>query len=315
MKSWLPNDQLRNQNYQKVIIHDNFNAIRRYAKYIYETDRDKDLNLLIQNALLNFNGRFTVLFYDNIALISTCMGSAQTNALVEVLAKKECKAIIKIGTTSALHEDLEEGDIIIPYGALIDEGATYWREVKYFHDVGKFKNKNFAKSYLEKKKFVKCNSDLRDLLIKKTNAYIKKINENENDIIKLWTDKEISNQCVWSVDSYECFDSSPYLYSHCNKQDYTIQEFLTDSFEKINLIGVEMECAALFSSSKTLNIPAASLIIVSRSRERLLYNNVKSNQKKKFNIPEKIELRNIRRKEFVELHCFKIANSVLKDLS
>ena len=104
--SMLPDGQ-----YDRVIVHDNYEALARFAKSIGKSH-------LARTALAEFNGRFIRFWYGGATFIASGMGSAQTNCLVESLAKRGCKRIIKVGTCSALDSRLREGDIIVPRAAL-----------------------------------------------------------------------------------------------------------------------------------------------------------------------------------------------------
>jgi len=90
----------------------------------------------------------------------------------------------------------------------------------------------------------------------------------------------IENPFVWSVDSYDCFDQSPGLYSKVDGKTYEVEEFFLHQPIPINLLGVEMECSSLFSAAtaQKRKIPAAALIVVSRTREFLISENVSKNE-------------------------------------
>ncbi|MFX1256640.1 MAG: hypothetical protein ACFFAN_02185 [Promethearchaeota archaeon] len=321
---------LKQIKYQKVIIHDNVEAIYRYFLYLINTTTDlyekEKLKKEIKNGLKDSLSRYYVFQHNGITFISSGMGSAQTNILVELLKKNDCKAIIKIGTCSALDDNLQEGAIIVPYGAIIDEGATHWRSIKRIHDKKEFfvlktsnsyknlrnKLKNITKEYFKKKSFVKCNTRLRQKLIEA-------LKESKYEFIN---NTKFPNICVWSVDSYDCFDSSPKFYSQLNKEVYEINKFLskTNPTEKVRIIGVEMECSSLFSSSNSLNIPAAAYIIVSRNRNRLLFDNreffkVKDMCLNKVDNLEQINEPEQRKIELIhesEKKCFRFSVEILK---
>ncbi len=67
---------------------------------------------------------------------------------------------------------------------------------------------------------------------------------------------------VWSVDAYENFDICTDLYTN-------LQE---------DIVGVEMECSALFSSSQRHKLPAASILVATRTLNDLLNKFNKNNE-------------------------------------
>lgn len=134
-------------NYEKVIIHDNFKALERFANA-------NMFGKIAHYGLRHFNGRFIVFYFNSITLISTGMGSAQTNCLVELLKERGCRVIVKVGTCSALDSRLCECDILIPDGALIDEGASYWQKVKQDHDRRYFYSQSSVDKYITDRDFV-----------------------------------------------------------------------------------------------------------------------------------------------------------------
>jgi len=240
-------------NYRHVVIHDNFEALYRFA-------RKNGMERTAAAALLGFNGRFTVFQWRNVALIGTGMGSAQTNCLVESLSERGCQAIVKIGTCSALHSALCEGDIIVPTGALVDEGATSWVNVKRRHDSGGFEDKAKVREYIEAKELATASPTSRQELFA------------EGCKLGLPIKREFDNPTVWSVDSYGCFDGSAGLYSKVDNVTYSVGVFGSPGTRSpAMLLGVEMECSALFARSLSLNPPidSAALIVVSRTLKRL----------------------------------------------
>ena len=284
--------------YEKVIIHDNFQALFRFAK-----GKGKREEYAALRGLMAFNGRFIVFNIDNVSFISTCMGSGQTSCLVEALQKNNCNVIVKVGTCSALDNDLKEADIIVPYGALVDEGATYWRQVKKNHDKGKYQTQAPVDGYIASKKLIRPDKDLRTKLIE----HVRKSEQRS----KLKS-KQQDKKCVWSVDSYDCFDGSYELYSKVNgEEQYIVEDFLSGNKARIGIVGVEMECSSLFASAQDLNIPAAALIVVSQSRERLLRNNVPKSKWVRYKIGDlkpwdEQEIQNVERK------CVEIASEIVK---
>lgn len=283
--------------YEKVIIHDNFQALYRFAK-----SKGKERTAL--GGLIAFNGRFIAFNIDNVSFISTGMGSAQTSCLVEALGKSNCQIIVKVGTCSALGRTLEEADIIVPCAALVDEGATYWRQVKKSHDQGKYQTQASVNSYIDSKKLVRPDKELRKKLIERV---------QESELKNKLKTKELEKKCVWSVDSYDCFDGSYELYSKVNGEDqYTLQDFHSGSSVRMGIVGVEMECSALFASAHDLNMPAAALIVVSRAKKRLLKQNVPAHERAKYGIGN-IGCRNDQEIQEIELGCIEVAMDVVRN--
>lgn len=70
------------------------------------------------------------------------------------------------------------------------------------------------------------------------------------------------NFTIWSVDAYENFDICTDLYTNLKR----------------DIVGVEMECSALFSSSKRHEIPVATVLVVARSLNDLLNKFNKKNE-------------------------------------
>jgi len=285
-------------NYTKAVIHDNFEALYRFA----ESNKQERLAL---GALIAFNGRFVAFEHNDVAFVSTGMGSAQTNCLVESLKEKNCQAVIKVGTCSALDSKLKEGDVIVPYGAVVDEGATYWRKVKKAHDQGEYEKGKAVAAYVTSKQIVLADNTLRRQLIhavanNKLRARLKSSTEQRN--------------CVWSVDSYDCFDGSYKLYSQINGLKWTLNNFFTgQSINDINIVGVEMECSALFASAHQLGIAAAAIIVVSRDRKRLLWSNVLKGQRSKYDL-NRIEPRKVRTTQEAELNALYLAVKTIRQL-
>ncbi len=281
--------------YERVVIHDNFLALNRFAK-------SKGKKHLILSSLKAFNGRFIAFYIDGVSFISTCMGSAQTNCLVEALAKNGCKVIVKVGTCSALDSDLKEADIIVPCGALIDEGATYWRKVEENNDLGIYQSQKQVDRYISAKEIVSSDRQLRKRIIESV-----KESKQKDKLITRCQDK----QFVWSVDSYDCFDRSYELWSKVNSKEYKLKNFHSRDEARVGIAGVEMECSALFASAQDLCIPAVALIIVARSRERLLYNNVPKSKWARFKISN-VKPRDEQKIQVVERVSIRIAMEVVK---
>jgi len=284
-------------NYDGVIIHDNFKALERFA-------RSKGAQAAACHGLNTFNGRFIVFQIDGVSFISTGMGSAQTNSLVESLSERKCRIIVKIGTCSALDDRLCEGDVIVPCGALMDEGATPWRLVKKRHGSEDFNVPNSERGYLQNKQFVIPDTDLREKL---------KAQCTEN---KIPYQSDIANPCVWSVDAYDCFDGSPQLYSQVNGQQYVLRELFSENQDSMSIVGVEMECSALFASAHDLGIFAAALIVVSRTRHRLIANsNSRLQEQEQYNdiTADDLPVRDRNLIQQRELNCIQIALEVVTE--
>jgi uridine phosphorylase len=75
-----------------------------------------------------------------------------------------------------------------------------------------------------------------------------------------------SNFAIWSVDAYENFDICTDLYTN-------LQE---------DIVGVEMECSALFSSSQRHKLPVAAILVVTRTLNDLLNKFNKRNEVLKY---------------------------------
>jgi len=144
-------------DYKKVVIHDNFARLRDFA-------RSRSQEHIADKGLAKFE-RYGVFWLEEVTFISTGMGCGQTNALVELLSKECCKVIVKVGTMSALHSGLNDGAVIVPAGALIDEGATAWINVREQHLNECFRNDTEVKNYIKGKKCVQADSCLRNALI------------------------------------------------------------------------------------------------------------------------------------------------------
>jgi uridine phosphorylase len=210
---------------------------------------------------------------------------------------------VKVGTCSALDDRLREGGVIVPCGALIDEGATYWRQMKVQHDIGIFNTQRSVDNYIRDRQIVWPHDYLRKKLIEhcKQNAQIP-------------YQQDITNPCVWSVDAYDCFDGSPRLYSQVNRRQYILGKLLSEDVIPVNLVGVEMECSALFASAQALNIPAAALIVISRTRERLISNNTEPEQRQRYNIPvDNPPKRDDNLIQQSEHNCIRVALDVLEN--
>ncbi|MBN2149818.1 MAG: hypothetical protein JW839_00100 [Candidatus Lokiarchaeota archaeon] len=307
--TWIPENF--DEHFECTVIHDNFDSIRSYISSKHP--KGDPMRASLTNTLLDFNGRYVSFHYGDVALVSTCMGSAQTNGLIERLSRKRTRWVIKIGTCSALDDRIQEGDIIIPRFALVDEGATYWRGVKKNNDLGVFNEPAAVRDYIEGKDVVECHQGLRRDLIEGMKHSAKRFNsEIGKDEVKIWDDSDICNPCVWSVDAYDCFDSSPELYSKVNGQAYSTKLFGGTTRHDVCIFGVEMECSALFSSSSSLQIPSAAIIIASRTRQRLLYNNIAREKRRDYNVPDIIAPRNVDRREMMENFCFDVAIDMLR---
>jgi uridine phosphorylase len=237
-------------NYERVIIHDNWKAIERFTGTFAGRVQKHVLDRHILY-YLNLGGR-------DISLFATGLGSAQTNWLVENLKSVNCRTIVKIGTCSALQSNLKEGDVVVPAQALVDEGATQWRRVKRDHSYGKFNNDDAVREYIEAREYTEPDTSLAVKIRKKLSQY----------------PRRDCGECVWSVDAYDCFDASRELCRRIDAKQYQVRKFLSSGDNRpsdIMIAGVEMECSALFSSSTALGISAAAVIIISRTRNFLLY--------------------------------------------
>jgi len=257
--------------YERVVIHDNFDAIYRFAE-------KRQRSRAAISGLVGFNGRFIAVPWQapngrEVTLIATGMGSAATNHLVECLGRLEyhCQGVIKVGTFSALQETLNEGDILIPDGALIDEGATAWRQVKKDHEEGRFSSDGHVQRYIESRRCVTSNAQLNSLL--------------ESAIIRKGLSKP-GRGYVWSVDAYDCFDGSHDLYSRVDQKQFDVPGWNGNGSKNLSLSGVEMECSALFSSAESLRVRAAALVVVSRTRARLLGTPVESRRVREIHAAE-----------------------------
>jgi uridine phosphorylase len=229
------------------------------------------------------------------------MGSAQTNSLVESLARHGCRAIIKVGTCSALDSRLREGDVIVPSGALIDEGATSWRRVKNQNDLGFFNTEVSVDRYIRNLEVVCANEELRKKMVQKCRKR------------KIRYRNRLSDQYVWSVDAYDCFDSSVRLYSKVNKKQYILREFLSGSIFSVLLLGVEMECSSLFSSAQAMGISAAAMVVVSRTLARLIASNTSPQEQIYYNIHAHLPERDTSDIQKSELKCIETSLEVLEN--
>ncbi|MCD6483546.1 MAG: nucleoside phosphorylase [Candidatus Odinarchaeota archaeon] len=59
-----------------------------------------------------------------IMIASSSIGTATTAIIIECLAKKGAKAIIRVGMAGSLREDIDVGDILIVSGAIRDDGIS-----------------------------------------------------------------------------------------------------------------------------------------------------------------------------------------------
>jgi uridine phosphorylase len=237
-------------NYERVIIHDNADAINRFV------------GRWAGHVTTHTLGRYTLYYFSHmgtdIAVFATGSGSAQTNRLVEILSSIGCIAIIKIGTCSALHSGLKDADIVIPTQALNDEGATYWRSTKREHDQGAYNSPSAVNNYIKARNFVRPDAAFTQHVVSGVT------NKPRTDC----------GTCVWVVDSYDCFDQSPALYAQVDGVTFRgATELLTGNTDDVEIAGVEMECSALFSSAKACRIVSAAILIVSRTRDYLLHAN------------------------------------------
>lgn len=277
-------------SYGKVIIHDNFKALERFAD-------SKGRGALARQALANFNGRFVRFRYGGATFIATGMGSAQTNYLVESLATRGCEQIVKVGTCSALDRRLQEGDIIVPRAALVDEGATFWRHVKSVHHRGGFRSQASVSSYVCRHRFVRPDSKLRACGVARLAAAPGQFPHRG----------DIRRPCVWSVDSYDCFNGCPQLYGKVDGRQYSVADFFTGRAAQVCLVGVEMECSALFAAGRDASIPAVALIIVSRTRARLLGRNIDESEHQKSGMRPLQQGRATYRIQDSEMRCLEVA--------
>jgi uridine phosphorylase len=257
-------DLLPGSKYDRVLIHDNWKAIQRYI------DRYK---VIVKG---KYQLRRYMLYHLDVgahyvAAFGTGLGSAQTNRLLELLAAngrefgRKFVKVVKVGTCSALQGGLNFGDVVVPAQALIDEGATKWRRIKRDHDDGRFNTQEAVLKYIQGHEVALPDRSLSSGV---ANALARTL---ENQPRTGWG--------VWSVDSYESFDQSPALYGQVEGQSYDVPEFLGGPQSAVTLAGVEMECSSLFSSAHashpTPEISAAAVIVVSRTRDLLLYQNAR----------------------------------------
>lgn len=242
-------------NYERVLIHDNWAAVERFVK---ASAVDVRKHILERYFLyyFTFAGR-------DIAMFATGTGSAQTNWLVEILKGYGCRKIAKVGTCSALHGKLKDGDVIIPAQAMIDEGATAWRRTRENHKKGLFNTAKQVKDYVQSHEYAVPDPVFAQELDGALSASLKERPRSD------------CGTCVWSVDSYDCFDGCPALYGQVDGVDYSMSQFAGSGRAKVVLAGVEMECSSLFSAAQELHISAAAAIVVSRSRNLLLHENAK----------------------------------------
>jgi uridine phosphorylase len=283
--------QLPSGNYEHIVIHDNFQALRRYADHKGKAD-------VAEQGLMIFNGRFITFEIDGVCFVASGMGSAQTTCLLESLKAEKCRVVIKVGTCSALDASLAEGDVVVPKGALIDEGATYWRRVRQLHDLGMFNTPDQVREYIHNREPV-----LSDHRV--WTALWSKCHPNQPSPAPV--------PCVWSVDAYSCFNSSVRLWSQVNGEDYTVGQFGSTNSLTIRILGVEMECSSLFASAGAAGIPAASLIVVSRTRKRLISDNVVDSELAAYGVStQSVGVRNVQRIQQTELACLDIAAEVAK---
>jgi uridine phosphorylase len=73
-------------------------------------------------------------FVDGLELTAICsgIGSGHTSTIIEELINIGARVLIQVGATGAMQEDIDIGDIVIPAGAVRDEGTTpYYAPLQY----------------------------------------------------------------------------------------------------------------------------------------------------------------------------------------
>jgi len=219
-----------------AILHDNrdviWNSIVMLSSSEDKTLIEKQFNLIASRRDKRFKVYPIELNSQPFLFIETGVGSGATNMVVEILSALEISPIVKVGTCSALQKDLREGDVILVRHALDDEGASKY-DYSYVPNINELKK-----------------SQPYDTL---TNILYQKLSQVSNPKYSIY---EKSNRpTMLSVDSYESFDISTDFYLDIKDHD---------------VLGVEMECSALFSCCQKYKIPCAALITVSRSQEHLI---------------------------------------------
>jgi uridine phosphorylase len=260
-----------------AIIHDNLGALDRYLSYElsdpapdWAIDQPRHL-APIPYGDARFVGRRVEFRHHGgatrpVLYLSTGMGAPSSAIVAHELAAHGVKRIIKVGTSSGLDDRVADGDIVVPLWAIEDEGTSKWNSLQYSLSVS-------TRAYFGKLRVWSAGPRLRGALVVElgnTGGVVvtpfPPAGRSGAAILAFADD----DAAIWPADAYPAFIICPDLYDQLRYQ--TTRHQIPDGRGQrtaVYILGVEMECAALFSAAEMTGIKAAALIVTSRTREEM----------------------------------------------
>lgn len=231
-----------------------------------------------------------------ILLIGTGMGCTGSSIIAYELALQKRKVpIIKIGTCVSIWQDYEVGTIFVPRWSISDEGVVHWD--KRISQRNKSLSQEIKKAFKNK------------IVIGSHKAFTNDWKQYVNDAKWNTADAEFINgeTAIWSTDAFYPLMLRPDLMKYLAQehmiqlnhigrdakvQDIRRKRYIKDAKGWLKLVAWDMECAALFSACKVLDIEIAAGLVVSWSNEHWTEIGEKgktSRNKKHKNIAHEIE--------------------------